>query len=96
MNREKRYQITKERNESNMICEKIIDTKPFNKNDYQPLVLDIKFYLVDDDGNSLNNKDGTTKEFRIKDGVRFKPLEYLCEDFDINILKEIKNGEKNV
>ena len=79
-----------------MICEKIIDTKPFNKNDYQPLVLDIKFYLVDDDGNSLNNKDGTTKEFRIKDGVRFKPLEYLCEDFDINILKEIKNGEKNV
>ena len=97
MNREKRYQITRERDEAgNVVSEKIIDTKPFNKNDYQPLVLDIKFYLVDDDGNSLNNKDGTTKEFRIKDGVRFKPLEYLCEDFDINILKEIKNGEKNV
>ncbi len=96
MQRKERYKLTRERNESDMICEKIIDTKPFNKNDYQPLVLDIKFYLVDDDGNSLNNKDGTTKEFRIKDGVRFKPLEYLCEDFDINILKEIKNGEKNV
>ena len=93
MNREKRYQITKERNESNMICEKIIDTKPFNKNDYQPLVLDIKFYLVDDDGNELENKDGTTKEFRIKEGVRFKPLEYLCEDFDTNILEEIKNDK---
>ena len=31
MNREKRYQITKERNESDMICEKIIDTKPIDK-----------------------------------------------------------------
>ena len=31
MNREKRYQITKERNESNMISEKIIDTKPTDK-----------------------------------------------------------------
>ena len=31
MNREKRYQITKERNESGMICEKIIDTKPIDK-----------------------------------------------------------------
>ena len=31
MNREKRYQLTKERNKSNMICEKIIDTKLFNK-----------------------------------------------------------------
>ena len=31
MNREKRYQITKERNESGMICEKIIDTNPPNK-----------------------------------------------------------------
>ena len=28
MNRKQRYQITKERNESDMICEKIIDTKP--------------------------------------------------------------------
>ena len=31
MNREKRYQITKERNESDMICEKIIDTKLTDK-----------------------------------------------------------------
>ena len=31
MNREKRYQLTKERNESDMICEKIIDTKPTDK-----------------------------------------------------------------
>ena len=61
-----------------------------NKNDYQPLVSDIKFYLVDEDGNSLENKDGTDKEFELKDGIRFKPLEYLCENLDVNMLEEIK------
>ena len=69
----------------------IID-KP-NKNDYQPLVLDIKFYLVDDNGNELENKDGTTKEFRIKEGFRFKPLEYLCEDLSPDMLEEIKKED---
>ena len=65
-----------------------------NKNDYQPLVSDIKFYLVDEDGNSLENKDGTDKEFELKDGIRFKPLEYLCENLDVNMLEEIKNDKK--
>ena len=64
-----------------------------NKNDYQPLVSDIKFYLVDEDGNSLENKDGTDKEFELKDGIRFKPLEYLCENLDVNMLEEIKNDK---
>ena len=31
MSRKQRYQLTKERNESDMICEKIIDTKPIDK-----------------------------------------------------------------
>ena len=66
-----------------------------NKNDYQPLVLDIKFYLVDDDGNSLENEDGTDKEFGLKDGIRFKPLEYLCENLDVNMLEEIKETPLN-
>jgi len=57
---------------------------------YSANILDIKFYLYDEDGNEFLNKDGTTKEFRIKDGIRFKPLEYLCEDFDVDILEEIK------
>ena len=34
----------------------------------------------------LENKDGTTKEFKLKDSVRYKPLEYLCEDLDTNML----------
>ena len=64
------------------------------------LVYDIKFYQVDDEGNevanwtSLSLEKGETKIFRIKDGLRFKPLEYLCEDFNLDILKEIKEKIK--
>ena len=61
---------------------------------YNANILDIKFYLYDEDGNEVLNKDGTVKQFRIKDEVRFKPLEYLCEDFDTSILKEVANNEK--
>ena len=63
---------------------------------YGTSILDIKFYLIDEDGNAIENKDGTTKEFRIKDGVRFKPLEYLCEDFDTDILEEIKEKRMSI
>tara|TARA_Y100000310_G_scaffold295778_1_gene327444 strand:+ start:51 stop:245 length:195 start_codon:yes stop_codon:yes gene_type:complete len=56
-------------------------------------ILDIKFYMYDDNGNEVLNKDGTVKEFRIKKEIRFKPLEYLCEDFDVDILEEIKIKE---
>ena len=31
MQRKERYKLTRERNESDMICEKIIDTKPTDK-----------------------------------------------------------------
>jgi len=58
---------------------------------YQPLVSDIKFYLVDEDGNALLNKNKTDKEFRLKDGIRFKPLEYLTESMEIHMLEEIKD-----
>jgi len=51
-------------------------------------VYDITFYKSDDDGNEVLNKDGTTKVFRIKDEYRLKPLEYLCEDFDDDMLVE--------
>jgi hypothetical protein len=56
---------------------------------YSANILDIKFYLFDEDGNEVLDKDGNTKQFKIKDGVRFKPLEYLCDDFDIDILEEV-------
>jgi hypothetical protein len=50
----------------------------------------ISFYMYDEDGNELLNEDGTIKLFRIKDSIRFKPLEYLCEDLDADYLEEIK------
>ena len=34
---------------------------------YGTSILDIKFYLLDEDGNEIENKDGTTKEFILKD-----------------------------
>ena len=53
MNREKRYQITKERNESDMICEKIIDTKLTDKEIIEKTVrlleLNIKAPYLDTD-----------------------------------------------
>ena len=53
----------------------------------------ITFYKFDDEGNELENEDGTIKEFDLK-SVRFKPLEYLCEDLNADDLEEIKGEEK--
>ena len=49
---------------------------------------DIVFYKYDENGEEVLNKDGTIKQFRLKDGIRFKPLEYLCEDMEEEILIE--------
>ena len=57
---------------------------------YGTSILDIKFYLLDEDGNAVENKDGTEKEFKLKGGIRYKPLEYVCEDLSPNMLEEIK------
>ena len=58
-------------------------------------VLDIVFYKYNENGEEVLNEDGTTKEFRLKDDVRFKPLEYLCEDMEEEMLTEIeKTNEK--
>ena len=57
---------------------------------YRTSILDIKFYLVDEDGNEIENKDGTTKEFRLKNNIRYKPLEYVCEDLSPDMLEEVK------
>ncbi len=60
-------------------------------NGYHASVLDIKFYLINSEtGDILENKDGTEKEFQLKSDIRFKPLEYLCENLDTSILEEIK------
>lgn len=53
-------------------------------------VQDIVFYLVDDDGNKIENKNKSTKLFRLKDNIRFKPLEYITEGLELDMLEEIK------
>ena len=55
-------------------------------------VCNITFYKFDEDGNELLNEDGTTKQFQLKP-MRFKPLEYLCENLDDDFLEEIKENE---
>ena len=52
------------------------------------LIQDITFYKVDDDGNEILNKDGITKVYRIKDGIRIKALEYLTDEFEDDIMEE--------
>jgi len=51
-------------------------------------VYDITFYVQDEDGNEILNKDGTTKEFQVKS--RLKPLEYLCEDMTLDDLTPVE------
>ena len=59
------------------------------QNDYQYVsVSNITFCISNDDGDILENKDGTVKEFYFKG--RLKPLEYLCEDMTVEDLEEIK------
>ena len=52
------------------------------------LIQDITFYKVDDEGNEILNKDGTTKIYRIKDGIRVKALEYLTDEFEDDMMQE--------
>ena len=54
------------------------------------LIYYITFYQVDEEGNDILDNKGNTKIYRIKEGLRVKPLEYLCEDFDLDVLEEAK------
>jgi hypothetical protein len=55
-------------------------------------VENIMFYAMDEDNEIITNEKGEAVMYQIKDGVRFKPLEYLCEDMDQEIMEEVKNG----
>ena len=56
--------------------------------EYHVCLHDITFYKVDEDGYEECNKDGSIKVYRIKSDARFKPLEYICEDLDEDILHD--------
>ena len=75
MQRKERYKLTRERNESDMICEKIIDTKPTDKEIIEKIVkwleLNIKspylnIDLITDNKNLLKAiKDWKKEEYDI-------------------------------
>jgi len=46
---------------------------------------------MDEDNEIITNKKGEEILYRFKEGVRFKPLEYFCEDMTEEILEEIKD-----
>jgi hypothetical protein len=60
-----------------------------NKN-YYVAVSDITFYLYDEDGNAKTDKSGNEITYRLKDGMRFKPLEYIADGLEPDMLQPIK------
>jgi hypothetical protein len=53
-------------------------------------ISNIEFYIYDvESGEEITNEDGSVRTFKLKDGVRFKPLDYLTDDMDIDLLEEI-------
>jgi len=54
-------------------------------------VLDIEFYGLNDEGEIIENEKGEIIVYKLKDGVRYKPLEYLCEDMEAELMEQ-SNG----
>ena len=52
-------------------------------------VSDISFYLSDENGNIKTDKNGNEIIYRLKDGIRFKPLEYITESIELDMLEKI-------
>ena len=52
---------------------------------------DISFYLTDDDGNIKTDKNGNEIIYRLKDRIRYKPLEYITEGIELDMLEKIWN-----
>jgi len=52
---------------------------------------DITFCLVDEDGNYIEQPNGQIEVFKLKDGIRYKPLEHICDGIDPDMLERIEN-----
>lgn len=60
---------------------------------YHVGVANISFYLTDEDGNIKEDKNGNEIEYHLKDGIRFKALEYITEDLTSDMLEPTKKGQ---
>ena len=61
---------------------------------YHVGVADITFYLTDEDGDIKEDKNGNEIEYRLKEGIRFKPLEYITEDLTVDMLEQAASATK--
>ena len=57
-------------------------------------VSDITFYLTDEDGNIKEDKNGNEINYRLKDGIRFKPLEYITESIEVDMLEKAQANKQ--
>ena len=44
-----------------------------------------QFNIID-----IQDKNKKTKLYRLKDNIRFKPLEYITEDLDLDMIEEVR------
>ena len=51
-------------------------------------VEDITFYAIDENSEIVVDEQGNQVSYRIKEGIRLKALEYLCEDMTPEIMEE--------
>ena len=61
-----------------------------NKKPTHFAVEDITFYGMDEDNEIITNDKGEEIKYQLKNDIRFKPLEYLCEDMTEEILEPIE------
>jgi len=54
------------------------------------LVNEITFYKVDDEGEEVVDKDGNVIEYTFKPNIRVKEMENLTDNFDDDMMEEIK------
>tara|TARA_Y100001938_G_C7968824_1_gene368271 strand:- start:35 stop:244 length:210 start_codon:yes stop_codon:yes gene_type:complete len=54
------------------------------------LISEITFYRLDEEGEEVLDKDGKLVEYTFKPGIRVKALENLTDDFDDDMMEEIK------
>ena len=59
---------------------------------YHVGVSDITFYLMDEENNIVEDKKGNEITYRLKESIRFKPLEYITEDLNVDMLEPIKES----
>ena len=59
-------------------------------------VWDIQFYKIDEDGNELQNADGTVKIFGLKNSIgRNFDWSYIAESFEEDELEEIEESDND-